>query len=92
MAKLDQRGNEPQSRFKTYSTRLNLGFLSSKKRSSLFSLESRVRASVVCEEHNVLGAGSVSSLLQGCETLSIFGSQSPHLCHGTDNASPTSSK
>ena len=92
MAKLDQRGNEPQSRFKTYSTTLNLGFLSSKKRSSLFSLESRVRGSVVCVEHNVLGAASVSSLLQGCETLSIFGFQSPHLCHGTDNASPTSSK
>ena len=92
MAKLDQRGNEPQSRFKTYSTRLNLRFLSSKIGSSLFFLESRVRASVVCVEHNVLGAGSVSSLLQGCEKLSISGSQSPHLCHGTDNASPTSSK
>ena len=79
MAKLDQRGNEPQSRFKTYLTSLNVGFLSLKKGSSLFSLESRVRASVVCAEHNVLGAGGVSSLLQGCETRGIFG-LSPLVC------------
>ena len=81
VAKLDQRGNELQSRFKTYLTVLNLGFLSSKKGSSLFSLESRVEASVVCVEHNMLG-GVRSSPLPGCKTLSTSGSQSSYLCHG----------